>query len=259
MISRCALPELYKGTQTPPDASKMRLSRMNAKQGRAGRLRATARRIAVFVIVIGCHLGLLVLVSGQALGGPEATGSTATNTDVIKLHFFRESTRSSSPVSVTTPTRYRAALQHSKTVPQKAAAASAAKRVSGMDAQASGQSRPGAPPIPLGHGFVEGTTNDGGFQQRLRDAKPSYGAPRLPGSDTPVVAGIRLVDPMEQGIGAVMRKTQRLFGIKNSHCIDVETWRSLTPQELSARHVSPVDIERIDERYACNAPPGLFF
>lgn len=81
----------------------------------------------------------------------------------------------------------------------------------------------------------------------------------MPGSDTPFVPGIHLVDPMSQGIGAVMRATQRAFGIKKSHCIDVEVWRHLSPRELSARHVSPGDVDKVDEKYGCNEPPGLRF
>jgi hypothetical protein len=81
----------------------------------------------------------------------------------------------------------------------------------------------------------------------------------VPGSDTPFAPGIHLVDPMSQGIGAAMRTAQRAFGIKNSHCIDVDVWRHLTPQELSARHVSPGDVDKVDEKYACNEPPGLHF
>lgn len=64
---------------------------------------------------------------------------------------------------------------------------------------------------------------------------------------------------MSQGIGAVMRTAQRAFGVKNSHCVDVDVWRHLTPQELSARHVSPGDVDEVDEKYDCNEPPGLHF
>jgi hypothetical protein len=81
----------------------------------------------------------------------------------------------------------------------------------------------------------------------------------LPGSDKAFVPGMHFVNPMDQGIGAVVRKAQRLFGVKSRQCIDVETWRSLTPQELSARHISPDEVDREDQRYGCNEPPGLHF
>jgi len=62
---------------------------------------------------------------------------------------------------------------------------------------------------------------------------------------------------MTQGVGAVLRTTQRLFGVTNRHCIDVEVWQSLTPEQRIERHVSKQDIEKINETYRCNAPLGL--
>jgi hypothetical protein len=100
---------------------------------------------------------------------------------------------------------------------------------------------------------------DGGFQQRLLDAQHGQGITRIPGSDTSVVPGIRLTDPMNQGIGAALRNTQRLFGVTNHHCIDVEVWQSLSPAELAARHLSPADVQKESDKYACNKPLGLSF
>lgn len=230
---------------------------METRRGKAGRLRATGRRIAVFAIVIACHLGLLVLMSGQR-PHPGAGEDQVTNLAVITLRFIPEPIRFS-PASRTMPARSVTAPPQSRNPLGRLAAAVTAERAEAVDARGIDASRASAAPVTRVHGSPDGTTNDGGFQQRLLDAGPSRGAPRLPGSDHPVISGIRFIDPMDQGIGAVARKTQRLFGIKNSHCIDVDTWRSLTPQELSARHVSPGDIERADDPYACNAPPGLPF
>jgi hypothetical protein len=103
------------------------------------------------------------------------------------------------------------------------------------------------------------STSDGGFRERLRNAQHAYAVHGVPGSDTPSAPGIHLVDPMSQGMGAVMRTVQRAFGIKNSHCIDADVWRHLAPRELSARHVSPGDVDKVDEKYDCNEPPGLHF
>lgn len=100
---------------------------------------------------------------------------------------------------------------------------------------------------------------DGGFRERLRAAERAGVVRGLPGSDTIYAPGIRLTDPMNQGLGAVMRKAQRAFGIENSHCIDVDVWRHLSPTERSARHISPRDVNRVDEKYRCNDPPGLHF
>lgn len=104
-----------------------------------------------------------------------------------------------------------------------------------------------------------GDSSDGGFQQRLRNAQHSRAVRGIPGSDTPYVPGIRLIDPMNQGIAGVVLKMQRLLGVANRHCVDVDAWRQLTPQELSARHISSDDVDETDEKYGCNNPPGLHF
>ncbi len=106
------------------------------------------------------------------------------------------------------------------------------------------------------------TTHDagGGFSERLRKARQrSRAAPQLPGTSVSRVPGIRLIDRDEQGIGALVRKTQRLFGITNRHCVDIDVWQHLTPNELSARHISPSDVERTLEAHHCNRPLGLSF
>ncbi|RDS79151.1 hypothetical protein DWU98_19295 [Dyella monticola] len=64
---------------------------------------------------------------------------------------------------------------------------------------------------------------------------------------------------MDQGIGAVARTAQRLFGVTNHHCIDVEVLKSLAPEELIARHVSVDEVNAEAEKYNCYHPLGLSF
>ncbi|MFC4529101.1 hypothetical protein ISN76_18840 [Dyella halodurans] len=64
---------------------------------------------------------------------------------------------------------------------------------------------------------------------------------------------------MDQGIGSVMRSAQRLFGVTNRHCIDVDVWQHLSPDELKDRHLTAADVERESEKYNCNRPLGLNF
>jgi hypothetical protein len=101
--------------------------------------------------------------------------------------------------------------------------------------------------------------DDGGFHARLRRAQRAHDVHGLPGFHTSLVPGIHLVDPMDQGLGAVMRTAQRALGIRSSHCINVDVWRQLTPKELSTRHLSPDDVDKAEEKYHCNRPPGLRF
>jgi hypothetical protein len=104
-----------------------------------------------------------------------------------------------------------------------------------------------------------GNLTDGGFAERLRNAQQGQAIHGVPGSDLRRAPGMQMTDPMNQGIGAVLRNTQRLFGVTNKHCIDVEVWQSLSPDELVARHLSPADVQRANEKYGCNRPLGLSF
>ena len=98
---------------------------------------------------------------------------------------------------------------------------------------------------------------DGGFRQRLLDAQNFTDVHGVPGSDLRLAPGIQLIDPVKQGVGDVMRRVQRLFGIPSRHCLDVDTWKTLTPVELIARHLTARDVEEANQKYQCNRPLGL--
>lgn len=100
---------------------------------------------------------------------------------------------------------------------------------------------------------------DGGFSARLKARQGSRAAPRLPGSSVPLVPGIKLIDRDEQGTGALVRKTKRLFGMTDRHCVDVDVWQHLASRELSERHISPSDVDRTSDAHHCNRPLGLSF
>jgi hypothetical protein len=232
---------------------------MDVKQGRAHHLRDTGRRVAVLVVVISCHIGLLVLVVGPAPYDPEAASGVVDSSANIALRFFRQPRLPSSHVPALPLARSMPGLQRRLILPKESAMPLTVPQAAPAATPSSEARQTSQPDIPTPYSSTVSHAGDGGFQGRLDKASPSYGASRLPGSDTPVITGIQLADPGSQGVGAVMRDAQRLFGIKSSHCIDVNTWRSLTSQELSARHISPDDVDRTDEKYACNAPPGLHF
>jgi hypothetical protein len=116
-----------------------------------------------------------------------------------------------------------------------------------------------AAPLPNVAASTPGNLTDGGFAERLRNAQQGQAIHGVPGSDLRRAPGMQMTDPMNQGIGAVLRNTQRLFGVTNKHCIDVEVWQSLSPDELVARHLSPADVQRANEKYGCNRPLGLSF
>jgi len=93
----------------------------------------------------------------------------------------------------------------------------------------------------------------------MSDAQNAQRIRGVPGTDRRVAPGIELTAPMDQGIGSVLRNAQRLFGVSNRHCIDVDVWRHLSPDQLKDRHLTAADVERESDKYQCNRPPGLNF
>lgn len=227
---------------------------VRAERDRFGHRRESGRRVAAMVIVLSGHLGLLMLMLRPAISDGSATAVTRNNSPALNLRFVRQPR----------PASFRLALRASRLVASTPGTHGTSTRTPSAQRAASAAAASETPststPTPPGQ-YVsnEASTSDGGFQDRLRNAQRSYKVRGLPGSDPPYVAGIHLINPMNQGIGAVMRKAQRLFGVANRHCIDVEAWRQLTPQELSARHITPDDVDKVDEKYDCNRPPGLSF
>ncbi|MBB6242519.1 hypothetical protein [Rhodanobacter sp. MP1X3] len=232
---------------------------MKVGLGKSSSLHESSYRVAVLVVVISCHLGLLMLLLRPAIFYRDTTPVERSNPLVLKLRFFQPP-RPSSPHLVSPALHLIAAAVRIHTAlsgrPSKPLAVQQAAH---LDAQSSETHLTSAPTTPDVDTSNEVSTSDGGFQQRLLNAQHSYAVHGVPGSDTSSAPGIHLIDPMNQGIGAVARTTQRAFGIKDSHCIDVDVWRGLTPQELSARHISPSDVDKVDEKYDCNRPPGLSF
>lgn len=91
------------------------------------------------------------------------------------------------------------------------------------------------------------------------NAQHSQGIRGVPGTDRRFAPGIDLTDPMDQGVGSLVRGAQRLFGVTNRHCIDVDVWQHLTPDELKERHLTAAEVEKQSEKYNCNRPLGLNF
>lgn len=229
---------------------------MKTQPGKYRSLSESGRRLTVLAVVIGGHLGLLTLMLRPPIFYRNATAVARNNLQVLKLRFLP-------PVQPSS--------RHPALLPQRHIAPSAQSR----KASPAGSPNPRAfPPAvntaatpfeapvastPIPDRNEKTFTSDGGFQERLRHALHASAVRGVPGSSAPVAPGFPLADPMHQGIGAVMRTAQRAFGIENRHCIDVDAWRQLTLQELSERHISPSDVDNLDQKYACNKPPGLHF
>ncbi|HVI54021.1 MAG TPA: hypothetical protein VM621_03085 [Luteibacter sp.] len=206
---------------------------------------------------IGCHIGLLIVVLRPAslwMDGAPAADADAT---MLQLRLVPSVTRSAEvviPRSVPLAKAKRRSLQRTTRTgayPDVLSTnTSPAPLFTTSNASPAASDHNVAGRVPAG---------EGGFQQRLFDAQHSRDVRGVPGSGTRVAPGIELTDPMNQGVGAVIRSAQRLFGVSDHHCIDVEVLQSISASELSERHLSPADVKAEAEKYNCNRPLGLNF
>jgi len=281
-----AIAELWSVTAVLPsvcDLARRRIERLRsrhcAREGGMVRsvganlkgLPISRRRVAAMAVAAGCHVGLLMVLLQPAAGVVSSANVMKDPATLLKVRFIstpgatpplstaqapqparRRSALASEPMR-RPPRRTRPVVASSKTrsflVPNQAQAAALSLVTTVLP-------EPGAVRLPVA---ALTSTGNGGFRERLENLQHASGVRGVPGSDAPFVPGIKLADPMDQGVGAVMRSTQRLFGIPDRHCIDVEVWQSLSPDELIARHLSPADVRREGDNYNCNRPLGLNF
>jgi hypothetical protein len=90
---------------------------------------------------------------------------------------------------------------------------------------------------------------------RTLKRRGSAAGPRLPGGEHVHGApSLRMIDPRNQGVAGLVREIQGLFGVIDAHCVDVDTWRGMTPRERLARHISDAKLERTARRHGCVPP-----
>jgi hypothetical protein len=83
------------------------------------------------------------------------------------------------------------------------------------------------------------------------------GRVRLPGGSRQANAPrFHMVDPRSQGIAGAVRLIGSLTGAVDKHCVDLDAWRGMTPEEKIAHHVSEADMARARDSYGCDAPPS---
>lgn len=83
---------------------------------------------------------------------------------------------------------------------------------------------------------------------------------RLPGSDQTVRGApvLPMIDPRMQGLAGVVHFIGSLTGAVDPHCLDLEAWRGMTPEERGAHHVvtDHAQMDTIAARYNCKPPPA---
>lgn len=230
---------------------------MGMEQATSSSPALSARRVVALAVAIGSHLALLVVLLRPATPASAPWVSTEGSAATLKLRFIPPSR----VVPVPPPTPRLAASTPAVPAPAKMRS-SAATHLRTPETASAPDTQPASPPSPAATGPSTSrspTIGDGGFRDRVRSAQHAQDVHGVPGSDRTVAPGIALTDPMDQGIGAVVRKAQRLFGVTDPHCIDVDVWLNLSPDELIARHLTAADVDKVSQKYHCNRPPGLNF
>lgn len=100
---------------------------------------------------------------------------------------------------------------------------------------------PGSKQYIEGGGFLQGrSSHTESRQARLPGGAFVKGAPRL-----------QMVDPRVQGLAGVVRLIGSVTGAVDKHCIDLDAWQGMTPEERIAHHVSQADVARAREEHGC--------
>jgi hypothetical protein len=216
---------------------------MEWKPGEQWRWRESGRRIGVQATVIGMHLGIFWLIQQPTKPWRPVVSPRVDARVGLRIQLLHTSTPVMSPST--------SQLTHP---PQPI---SPARRLSVR--------RPTTSSEPVGTEQTDATTPhtlrwnlpSGEADQSYISNRPSDGAgfqrsvKRLPGSSMAIVPGIHMVDPRTQGVAGAVRAVQALFGVADHHCVDVATWRSLSTEELLARHISPEAVDRTAAAYHC--------
>ena len=224
----------------------------------------SACRVVAMVITVGCHLVLLMVLLRPAAPRTDLSVGLESEDAALKVRFISLPRQtftpplSSVPRLVAPPPIVPREVSVKERLPLPVQRPThVAPRPPEADSTNANASPPPVAPDQQTNNQIP--TRDGAFRDQIFNAQRSREIRGVPGSDRPVAPGIALTNSMDQGIGSVMRSTQRLFGVTNRHCIDVEVWQHLTPDELKARNLSAADVERESEKYDCNRPLGLNF
>jgi hypothetical protein len=226
-------------------------------QGKAG---FSIRRAVAIAAAAAVHAGLLLALLRPSAYRFDVARARGEPSSTLELRFVDVP-----PAVATQPTLARPSNRKQPRTRQPAPAA-IAPHPAPASVQPSATDAPPTPPAPMAprpgdtmQATIAPPMGDGGFQQRLQAAQHAGDVHGVPGSDIRRAPGLALVDPRTQGVAGTVRTLQRLFGVKEKACVDVDRLGTLTVEELVARHVTPTELKAMIEKNGCNEPPGLHF
>jgi hypothetical protein len=197
----------------------------------------------ILCVVLALHIAVVMLVLMPAAIEPMQTSNDVAS--ALDVRFIK--TRRTPPVApkkLTLPTRSVMVLErrpHPTVERSPAVATSPASAPLRMTWTPAPSTAPGTY-VP-GGGMLAGSAKMTQRNNYLPGAADIKGAPHF-----------QMVDPKAQGLAGVIRFIGGLAGAVDRHCVDLDAWQGMTPEERIENHVSEEDMEKIKENYNCKAP-----
>lgn len=222
---------------------------MRSNSDSSPRWEAFGRRIALCVVVICSHLGLLMLLLHAR--GP--LWHDQHRASPVKQHILIRLIQLAPPRPAGGSARNPAlqlkpvpAHRHPVWARTHARVTPVRTHDTAPDARLANPASMNAEPTP---GYIAGGNL---LHGDTLDRSPSM---RLPGSDVAVVPGLHMVDPRTQGVAGVARMLQGMLGVPDPHCVKVDAWRTLSIRDMLAQHISPGQVQKTAEEYGCLPKP----
>lgn len=211
------------------------------------RWRESGRRIAVTAVVIGGHFGLLMLLLYSRPAPWHAwPGRVASPRDIIRLRFIETAPPPPAPRSNPLPPVARAVPARRPRKPAMITPPAAIHAEVPSPAPTPVQPVASAATVP---GYIAG-----GNLLHGSDLNHSSSI-RLPGSSVAIVPDLHMADPRTQGLAGAARMLQQMLGVPDTHCVEVDAWRTLSTEQMLARHISPLQVQKIADEYGCLRKP----
>lgn len=214
--------------------------------------RASARRIGIYVAVLGVHVLLLlgVLQDLQQSSRVKSRHRAGERRGMLQIRLIRQPAVPPAPL-----------LQRALAPPARQPLVTGKRRALAVRTPAIAQPAPKdatpqpatAPAVNRASGDQSGANYIPGGTLFSDSDEPHPGRVQLPGSGIAVVPGLHMADPRSQGVAGLVRGLKGLFGVVNPQCYDVDAWRRMSLRELLAHHLTPERVAKTAAEYNCGS------